>query len=329
MNLYFGGPKVRIKPTMVTARTAANFRELVEQCFNIPVQIRMSREKYLALDDDTQQTVKDGPYITACSFKESPCVRNKVNSDKMVLVAIDIDDPDAAAQYASSPETIADALSPYNFVAYVTATHRPDAPRMRVIVDVLPCHSDLQKPVTAYVVTQLLGFPPDVKGIKESGVVSQPMYLPVQFEGEPFTAVIASRTDGEALDPDLIELPKDTDRRYSWEGYDSFTDDAYSLASLPVQGVTVEDLREPIFKLDPDCEYREWNQIACALRHQFRGDDAKDAYLLFDEWSSGGSKYKGEKETFAKWKSFKPELPGRAPETLRTLINRAIESGWS
>jgi hypothetical protein len=92
--------------------------------------------------------------------------------------------------------------------------------------------------------------------------------------------------------------------------------------------VTLAVVRSALGHLDADCSYHEWLEIAAALRHQFSPEEAEEAYELFDEWSSKGSKYGGPGETREKWHSLKQTPKGRAPITIRTLLHRARAAGF-
>ena len=104
---------------------------------------------------------------------------------------------------------------------------------------------------------------------------------------------------------------------------------AITLRDYRRAGVTLDDVREALASIDPDCDYRTWYEIAAALRHHFTDEDeAREAFETYDVWSSTGSKYKGRDETMLKWRSFKPYPEGRNPITLRSLFHHAITAGW-
>lgn len=327
---YFGGDRV----TGPIRQLAANsFRELVEKFFNAPHSLSVTRQEFFSYDEETQRHTKDGPYVTACTFKEGVTKRNDANADTLVLVCLDLDTPepgehDYARDFFESPETVAEHLFPYNFVLYTTASHTPKAPRLRVIVEVDTQDVALHRRFVRHV-AECLGITEEWSGHRESNVLSQPMYRPVKFVGSEFDAVLQSRTNGTALDEyDLPEekSPESDDRVFAYEG----NSDELSLLHLPTVGVEVGDVIEALKAIDPDCGYRPWYEIAAALRHQFRDEpDAQEAYHLFDSWSAEGTKYKGEKETYAKWKSFKPESTGKNPITIRTLFFHAQKAGWN
>ena len=52
--------------------------------------------------------------------------------------------------------------------------------------------------------------------------------------------------------------------------------------------------------LDPDLGYDEWLRVGAALFHVTGASD--EGFALFDRWSSAGCKYRGPRETAAKWR---------------------------
>lgn len=327
--VYFGGERVQAP---IHQLAATNFKEFVERYFNVPVELAYSREEFFALDNDTQNTVKDGPYITGCSFNPGTTKRCDANACQYVLACLDIDppeegEPDYAKDFFQTPELVADALYPYNFIFYTTARHTAKRPRVRVIVELEPMETSMQRAVIHHIAKNLLGISTKWSGFRESNVISQPMYRPIKFAGSKSHAVLATRVSGKAMDElDVPELVIDEiQQTYAYKGQ---TGDS-GLAFMPVPDLTVDSVREALDMIDPDIAYKEWCEVASALRHQFREeDDAEMAYHAFDLWSSRGSKYHGEEETAAKWRSFRPDTNGKNPITIRSLFRLAISAGW-
>jgi hypothetical protein len=323
MKKYYGGAKAT--SNQVRQLNASTFPELVDRYFNRAVQLPLRRADYLALPKHEQAEAKDGPYVTACSFTGT--VRGNEHADRLELVFLDLDGGGVGTKdYHDSPQLLLDALVPWNCLLYATATSTPDQPRLRVVVDAdrmpVDCHR-----MAINLIADRLGLPQDFPGRKESQTLSQPMFRPVLFEGETASPVLASRTNGSPLT--AAELPEDAPdvtRVYACE-----VDDAgCGLDQLPLYGLSVDDVRTALAAVDPDCDYPTWVQLATALKHQFRDEDsAAEAYHMFDQWSSSGSKYRGEDETWAKWKSFRPDARGGRSVTVRTLLHEARKAGWS
>lgn len=325
---YFGGN--RVSPAQVFQLSADTFHQLVERYYGIPAPIAMTRQEFLAHPD--RDKIKDGPYVCACSFKETPCQRKDEHADALNTVILDLDDSTAVLPIFEDPQALSEAIWPWNFVLYTTAKHTPEAPRMKLVVDVEDgTPVTWHRPMVAVIVDKL-GLPRSFKGNVESRTLSQPQYRPVQFQGEEFNAILASRTDGVPMA--ALDMPDDDglsdsleDRRYAYTG-DVGAD--LGLLYLPLPDLTVEDVREPLYKIDPDVNYVMWRELASALRHQFRREeDAQEAFRLFEEWSSTGSKHV-EGEPYKKWISFRPDTTGgKAPITIRTLFRHAQAAGWN
>jgi len=327
---YFGGPSV--KDNRVSGIKAKDFPELVTRFFHNSVRIPLIRKEFLALDEKPQKEAKDVDYITPCRFKSDPDRRDTVNATEMVLAFIDVDGGDTARKIQEDPSVVIEALHPFNAVVYKTARYTEADPRYRIVVDLEGCDPKDYKRVIRYL-SGRLGFPDEWDGAKESRVVVQPMYRPVVFAGDKSTPVVCARVTGIALP--IEEVPPADDewdellegKTYSLGPADP---EILGLGYLPKAGIVPEDIRDPLFAIDPDVVYTTWIQVIAACRHQFRGEEeAKEAFELLVEWSSQGTKYSGEKEVWAKWRSFRPDAAGRAPVTVATLFKLAIDAGWN
>lgn len=295
----------------------------------------MTRAEFFAQTVKEQDKSKDGHYITACSFDfESEGHRSDENATSIHAVFLDLDEGDFIKEMAEFPETISEALYPFNHAVWHTAKSKPESPRLKIMVDVAPCHPSELKRILQFVAARL-GLPRDFKGVVESGVISQPQYRAVQWKGSEFTAVIASRTDGIPVHlSDLPEMEPEEEELLSGRTYacdpSEGGDEFYGLAFLPVQGLAVDDIREALNTIDPDVTRPVWLKIAAALRHQFTEEsDAQAAFDVFEEWSAKGTKFAGRKDVWSLWRSLKPYSKGRAPVTVRTLYHFAQEAGWS
>jgi putative DNA primase/helicase len=80
-----------------------------------------------------------------------------------------------------------------------------------------------------------------------------------------------------------------------------------------------EDVASAINSIDPDCDYQTWIEVGQAL-HAW---DSERGFVLLNEWSSKGSKYKvGECQS--KWDGFK----AGGGITIGTLFHHAKAAGW-
>ncbi len=73
----------------------------------------------------------------------------------------------------------------------------------------------------------------------------------------------------------------------------------------------------------PDSAYDNWLSVGMVIHHETEGSD--EGLALFDKWSSKGNKYKGNRETLAKWKSFRLDHP--TPLTINTLKKLVADNG--
>ena len=335
---YFGGKSAFDGKQF--ALQATSFKECVDRYINVPVVLRVTRGEYQKLDIATQKQYKDGPFLTACSFDPETSHRKDEHALKIKLACLDFDSPtekerdngyiDYASDFAEDFKALHEALHPFNYVVYSTASSTPQKPRFRIMVDVDNLPKGIYRKVIKSLARKLGVLCDKWSGFKESKVVSQPMYRPNQFQGEDFIAVISSRTSGVPFDE--FDIPEDIDEEFAdvtglaFEGADDYQ--ATSIAHLPILGLTLDQAADALMSIDPDASYMTWFKILTALKHQFRGEEADYAYEMFDQWSAEGSKYKGSDETAAKWKSATPEVKGKIPVTIRSLFKIAIDEGW-
>jgi len=323
---YWGGSSVY--GGKVRRLQASTFRELVERYIFLPVTFPMTRKEFFALPDSERNVRKDGPYITSCAF-DFDAEGHRCDENVTVIHTVILDLDQGGDEFAAAPETIGEHLYPYSFVAWQTAKHTAKKPRLKIAVDIEPSDPAMHRRFVRFI-SRRLGLPDNFIGAKESGVASQPQYRPIQFREEEFTAVVASRLDGQAVS--AMELPEDddaeADRTFAADREDG-DEIGLGLAYLPVPGLTLDQVSAALDSIDPDCPYHTWYEVAAALRHQFTDEDeARQAYDIFDSWSAVGAKYRGERDTYIKWRSLRPYAKGRAPITIRTLFKHAMESGW-
>jgi len=313
---------------LVKLSTANTFRECVDRHVLIAVPINVSREEYQKLPKTEKDRVKSVAYLTPAEFATSPSKRKIEKAVKCNLLFLDID-PDKltskseAAPWVANPDLLNEALAPFAFCAYHTASSTSAVPRVRIMV------SAEAVPVDRYAdAVRTIGRKLGIKVNTESCVPVQPMYLPTLFagEGEEDHPMFASDMDGrEFVTEDIDGVAHTPDAKLKTTS--SAVADLLLFMRAPVDEITLETAASALDHIDPDCEYREWLDVAAALHHQFPRDEEK-AYELFDVWSSKGSKYVSEEETRAKWDTFQHSPVGRLPKTMRTILQRAAVGGW-
>ncbi|HBN1669712.1 TPA: PriCT-2 domain-containing protein [Escherichia coli] len=87
-------------------------------------------------------------------------------------------------------------------------------------------------------------------------------------------------------------------------------------------GANVEEVRDALTFIDPDCEHDDWKSVGMALQAEF-GDSGLS---LWDEWSSKGAKYPGTRHLSDKYRTFKPKAGG---VSVKTLFKMARDGGWN
>lgn len=321
---YFQGGSV-LGP--VRASPARSFREVVDALRICPV-LGMAKAAFMALDKRQRNEVKQVPFFVPASFRESPSKRVYAEATHCNLIFLDIDAAKDAAPFVANPETLYSALNGLNFAAHTTASSTRENPRMRVVVEADKIPVD-DYPRAVATIGLRLGI---TKITTESKVAVQPMFLPTLFsdstdEDHP---VIAHHFEGRAFTPADIgsNLPSAEYNSPRPPGGEHGAD-ALDFLRAPVPEITLTIAGEALGNIPPDCSYFEWLEVAQALKHQFSPHKAEEAYALFDEWSSGGSKYSSASETRAKWDSLRQTPVGRAPITIRSLLRHAAACGWN
>lgn len=333
MPSYFTGkhvssPKLERSP-------AATFQSFVQQFISLPVPLSVTYDEYQAMGKKERAEAKLVGYVVACTFPKSPWEGRKIeHAQACNLLLLDIDDPDDARPFVDEPVTLIEALSGLNFAAYKTISSTPDAPRLRVIIEADNIPAD-RYPDAVLTVAQMMGL---TKVTRESAIACQPMFRPSVFRDQDPDLdhpLIVTKFDREAfklsqVSADLDSLPGlvsgNKPARAARVG-DSL-DDFLTFYKAPVEGITLEAVKEALSHVSADCSRPEWLEMAAALKHQFAATQPDEAYIAFDEWSATGSKYEGDKDTATIWKSFSEQPRGRSPITIRTLLKRAVESGW-
>lgn len=300
-----------------------DWRAFVQRHLHAPIRLNQSRSEYHALSKQVQSRIKRVGYFTPGAFREPTRQQHLV--DHCNLICLDVDNSAEAAPLASSAVMLTEQLSPFNYVAYHTASSTPDLPRIRIVVDAehIPpgCYAAAVNTIAARV-----GI---AQANTESILVHQPMFCPTVFADSTEHPVFASRMDGRAFtQEDIAETT--TEGKVTLKptaAADPSLDDLAFLRA-PLEGFTLDMAKDALAVVSSSCDYWDWLHIGWALHHQFLG--SAEAYDLFDEWSRRGNNYVSPDDTEAKWASMKVHPSGKAPVTIRTLIKRAAATGkWS
>ena len=293
--------------------------------------VNVTRQQFHQLDKKKRDQLKRVAYVTPCTFNTPTARRVYENAEAFYLVAIDIDDSSEARPFVADPQMLVRQLEPLPFAAYTTGSSTPEQPRLRIFIQCAGLDKDLYAKAVQ-TCAQHLG----LKTVtKESLVLVQPMYLPTMFSGDtdddhPLIATSYGPDATPLTESDIVDVnvPRNSATAPKQPTSFSALGDDLDYLRPSVDGIDLDDVREALTHLDPDVTYPEWLEVAAALKHQFYDKD-QEGYELFDEWSAKGAKYVDSDDTLAKWKSLRPTPKGRAPVTIRTVLHRAQEAGWT
>lgn len=314
-----------------------SFRDFVQEVISLPKMINLTRQDYQALGRDEQNKVKRNAFVTPAAFKgEGETNRRKDNAEVVTLICMDIDDGNDVIFH--NAHLLDDQLDPFQFVLYTTASHTPEEPRLRLIVeaDNLPLdkYEDAVRDIARRIAL------PQKSINSETLRYVQPMYLPVMFkigmkeEPHPLIRQGISNPKGPRRAYCLKDIPgnEGDEKPRKFKKTDPVKNDPLGeleYLKSPVEGVELRDMKKILDHIDPDCGYDQWISIAAAMRHQFhKEEDAEKAYKIFDEWSAKGDKYKSSEDTRIKWESFDSNPKTRYPKTMRSVLAMAQENGY-
>jgi hypothetical protein len=313
-NIYLG--QVRSHP-------AKSFDEFVASLAS-PSVVAVTREDYMAMPRGEQMKAKATRFFTAGRYRvpdgSEVALKAAAAPVDFSMVCIDIDNPEEARNWLDSPQE----RLPWAHYIYHSLSSTKEAPRIRVLVGTETLPLDQYLRMVSY-----LGEVMHIELNPESKSPVFAMYVPTVFRDEERAPTITRASTLPLLT--LEETPEisETRRRYqSSRGADD----------TPLPGITLGHAETMLRHISPDCGYSDWCMVCCALQHQFAqisNEDAEEAFMLFDRWSSGGlsddgisMKYEGEAGTYRKWRAF-DAVGKRTSITVRSLIFRAKEHGWA
>lgn len=329
---FFGGNDHALKT--VRALPHLTFKSMVDQLLNVAIPINLTKAEFLAMPKAVRDQRKRVPYLIPCCMAQKSSRRATEHATHFNLICLDLDEEAdgscPAAPYVNNPYTLVEQLMPFNFAVYHTSNSTSKKPRIRIMVEADAIPVKKYKAAVDYL-ARLIGL---VNVTKESYVCVQPMYLPTIFKGQAEMGehpLIVDVTDGRAVtlnDIQSVEQTHGQSKKNRKGSEDYTTGDVLDYLRPVVDEIQLEHVIDALSSMDPDMPYMDWLEVAAAMRHQFPRDKSEDAYLAFDEWSKGGSKYNGVDDTRAKWDSLRPNPVNRVPVTIRTLFNKAIAAGW-
>ena len=312
---------------VVSALPQATFKALMSEVIEPARRLPMTREQFHALPKKDKTAANDRDrakrvqYLTPGAFEHSPAKRNLSGVVRAHLIALDIDSTEEAKRLLA--QNWQDCLGDLAFVVWHTASSTSAAPRLRLLVsaDALPAARYV---AAARTVAEMVGM--TQVDTQVTFHAAQPMFLPTTFEGEAESPIVASNPDGDAFQ--LFDIIADADSSLAEAPPGPADGQLGELEYLraPLEGVTLKDAEEALGVLDPDMGMQQWIEVGAALKHQF---DSKEAYQLWDAWSSKGKKYVDAEETKYRWDTLKAQPLDRTPVTIRSLFKSAQARGWT
>jgi hypothetical protein len=235
--------------------------------------------------------------------------RDTVNLQARTLLILDVD------YYKGSINALETLykrdLSSYRYIAYSTASHSLEAPRIRIVLfftkDVKT--EEYRQISLNFINTLSLDFKKTLQ-IPTCIKPNQMMYLPVI----PYDDYLIwyNHQDGELIDPDLYLQATDL----IVSDTDQFS---LTLKNNPLEITEANIINYLTTYVVEERDYYEWLEVGAALHHQYKGDDT--GLIIWNKWSKRDprpDKYKGLYELECKWKSFKTDIDN--PVTFATII---------
>jgi hypothetical protein len=259
---------------------------------------------------------KEGHQFSFNIYKEGK-TRGSDNVESMTGIVLDFDNKDGDFV---SIESVTDKLYAKRLIYfwYTTWSHTASLPRWRLII---PFSHPLPKEQWADVYKKMivfLGNPPGIDPMGES--VAHMWYPPFRCAGQPFQA--QARREGYLFNPlgadnllsplqraeyEASKRPKKETRAFLEEA--NLIDDREICELLQFIGAD---------------DYHDWVKVGMTLHHHFGG--TTQGFSLWNDWSRRSSKYKGDADLHAHWRTFERQ---HNPVTIGTLIYLAQENGYT
>jgi hypothetical protein len=163
-------------------------------------------EQYLAADSSTKLATKDCGWWVGGVF--SPRERRKANLRYRSVLTLDLDHLDLFDE-----DAVVDALSGVAFLLHSSHSHRPEAPRLRLVAPLTRDVGPVEYEAVGRKVAEMVGLPFfDATGFQ----VSRIMFWPSRSaDGEEYLHV----GDGDWLDPDAVLAEYDDGQGGDWQDF--------------------------------------------------------------------------------------------------------------
>ncbi len=256
-------------------------------------------------------------------------------------IVLDIDDYDE--DISSLEEQIKIDLADYTYLAYSTASHTPEKPKIRIIlptssnivtadydsisrafVDTLGFKSAVD--AASFKANQFMFFSSQVNitGLPEGVQIEkyQPWFLDnlanlLNPEKYRIKSSNTQTKSGRSVELKIVDDESYIDPSHTREGYIPETEDEINLTLK----LTEHELLDKLQEYSPTgLSYNEWCEVLMALHHYYKGSE--NGLSVADKWSKQDkSKYQGLSEIKSKWKSF-GNKSSLKPITFLTVIKR-------
>lgn len=249
--------------------------------------------------------------------------RNATTATPWQVLVLDIDSKEIPA---ATPQDVSENFSLWGVQAAIATSysHTAQAPCYRVILPLVrPIAAHEIRPLALAVAQQYVGNTDCVD--RASMDIARLFYLPAYPQSraiEFFSEIVA----GEPLDPDkYLDTPTVTDSAGVPESADI---DYQDLSSLPSEPPTrrhwnQEQVRRLLCLTDADSDYENWFPLLAAIHFELGVEDGRSVAL---EWCKKGSKFQGERDFDARWRSL-GQRQGAHLATGALLIKAAYPDG--
>lgn len=242
--------------------------------------------------------------------------RGTDNVESMTGIVLDFDNKDGDFV---SIESVTDKLYARRLIYfwYTTWSHTASLPRWRLIIPFShPLPKEQYKAVYGKILV-LLGNPPGLDPAGES--VAHIWYPPFRCAGQPFQA--QARREGFLLNPLGIDDILSPLQRSQYEASQKPRNEKKAVLQ-EAEELDDREICELLQFIGAD-DYHDWVKVGMTLHHHFGG--TTQGFSLWNDWSRRSSKYKGDADLHAHWRTFERQ---HNPVTIGTLIYLAQENGY-
>jgi hypothetical protein len=306
----------------IDRRGTLDFAGLTE-LVSTPKQNPMLHSDFMSSNETRNKAKAGDPFVAFASFKGNK--RHGSALEYRSALALDFDH-DAAELLAALVRN--DVLAPCAYVWHTTRSHKPDAPRLRVIIPLGRDVSRAEHRTLVQAVAPLFLAKLDPGSYEAERI----MYRPVQNQGAEFKS--GAHAGEGYLNPDyyLANVDPEEEKPASQVPVRptlAVVDDGFAAlihAVPPLGDVTLDVARTYLDKIDPDLPEPEWMNVLRGMHHQGTGLGDPDAWLeAAIEWSATGEKYE-EGVVEEKWHRL-TRSPAVKPTTFATVIMMAGGQG--